>query len=132
MIREPTLRACVQRRLRVDGWEHHAVVQSMMAGTCKVGTATTADSTAIASEDPRNDLYYSGDSHGEAGTPSLSSKKTPLRWMKRSWLCSATIVHSASCLGRPVSGRAMQYSNAVPIQPRFFCAPRTAGITVRL
>ena len=56
-----------------------------------------------------------------AGAPSLSSKKTPLRWMKRNSLCSATIVHSASCLGRPVSGRAMQYSNAVAAQPRFSC-----------
>ena len=43
--------------------------------------------------------------------------------MKRSSLCSATIVHMASCLGRPVSGRAMQYSNAVPSQPGFFCTP---------
>jgi len=58
--------------------------------------------------------------------PSLSSKKTPLRWMKRSSLCSATIVHWASVLGRPVSGRATQYSHAVPTQPGFFCRARDA------
>ncbi len=64
---------------------------------------------------------------GGERAPSLSSKKTPLRWMKRRSLCSATIVHWASCLGRPVSGRAMQYSKAVPIQPRFSCAISRAG-----
>ena len=63
----------------------------------------------------------------QACAPSLSSKKTPLRWMKRSSLCSATIVHWASFLGRPVSGRATQYSHAVPTQPRFFCDGTNSG-----